>query len=336
MQPRGKDHQQRQRRKATPSELRHKQLTRETAQKVAQKSKEVEERTKNAAATMQGMTKLFRNSNSAAPGDDREEEEDDDDDDDDDDEVHSDDDQSQASAHPYIPILPPPQPRVPPTSPVFDSTPDDICADYDEDEDDENFSETSPLNGSLIQRYLKNVLNTLKKEVVKQNTDRPLINFLEKNDWWLRLHAYKEICKIIKMELFSGEEPAYLRDVFVWIPDVRWIDMPTCPNCHTNTHVGPHAFRDSDYCGRRVFGLHSHFFVVSRRFICHSCKGVRQNQVERAQAAARQAGFRINEMEGDKEKKSDEEELPGYTFMGTDATSVALLPHGRGTIFHAS
>ena len=47
-------------------------------------------------------------------------------------------------------------------------------------------------------------------------------------------------------------EPAYIRDVYVWLPDVRWgsDSMPCCPTCETAAHVGNHGFQ-SKHLARR-------------------------------------------------------------------------------------
>ena len=47
-------------------------------------------------------------------------------------------------------------------------------------------------------------------------------------------------------------EPAYIRDVYVWLPDVRWGPkaMPCCPTCETAAHVGNHGFQ-TNHSARR-------------------------------------------------------------------------------------
>ena len=47
-------------------------------------------------------------------------------------------------------------------------------------------------------------------------------------------------------------EPAYIRDVYVWLPDVRWgrDSMPCCPTCETAAHVGNHGFQSKHHARR--------------------------------------------------------------------------------------
>ena len=63
---------------------------------------------------------------------------------------------------------------------------------------------------------------------------------LKKNEWWLRANCAKEVCA--KLGISCGES-SYYRDIYVWLPDIRWNTMPPCVECGSNERVGPHAFR---------------------------------------------------------------------------------------------
>ena len=92
----------------------------------------------------------------------------------------------------------------------------------------------------------------------------------EGSEWWLRAARAHSICK--KLGLEYGE-PAYYRDILVWLPDERWgaEAMPPSVHCDSAAQVGVHGFRD-DHFGRRICGLESHYFIMSRRYICHCCE----------------------------------------------------------------
>ena len=46
---------------------------------------------------------------------------------------------------------------------------------------------------------------------------------------------------------------AYLRDIYVHLPDVRWGDdcRPACPSCHSNGRVAAHDWPKDGECCRR-------------------------------------------------------------------------------------
>ena len=59
-------------------------------------------------------------------------------------------------------------------------------------------------------------------------------------DWWLRAGVAQSVCRKLGIEY---GEPSYYRDIYVWLPDVRWGDeaMPPCVECHSaeeNANVG--------------------------------------------------------------------------------------------------
>ena len=145
-----------------------------------------------------------------------------------------------------------------------DAAVQDIRAEHDDDGDLADFDSVG------VQRtYLNAVQLRLKLEVANQS-EPILLGMLRSSNWWLRAHNAPKICDMLKIECL---EPSYFRDVHVWIPDLRWGSeaMPYCPSCLTNANVGAHGFREN-HAGRRVFNTDTHYFVISRRYICHSCK----------------------------------------------------------------
>ena len=145
--------------------------------------------------------------------------------------------------------------------------PPDIVAELDDDEQ----LEEENLRDGVMQRFLRAVQDRLKEET-KNETANSLIDLLKENDWWLRAVHYRKVCKIIGQSVPC--EPSYLRDIYVWLPDVRWGPqyMLYCPTCAANTRVGVHCWRyNPNHIGRRVCNLTTHYFALSRRYICHTC-----------------------------------------------------------------
>ena len=100
--------------------------------------------------------------------------------------------------------------------------------------------------------------------------------------------------------------------------------MPPCVECESAAEVGVHGFHDSHF-GRRVCGLASHYFIISRRYICHCC----ERKAKAAKVAAQEAGLDVQEEE------EGTDNPPQYTFLGYDARSRDKLPHGYGDNFPA-
>jgi hypothetical protein len=81
-----------------------------------------------------------------------------------------------------------------------------------------------------------------------------------------RAHIVRKLLKLSPISM-----PAYYRDIYVWQPDVQYDEMPPCPLGCGSAKVCAHAFR-STHLGRRVIELYTCSFIISRRYICHSCK----------------------------------------------------------------
>ena len=151
---------------------------------------------------------------------------------------------------------------------------DDIphsCDDYEEDEHAKSTTDVEEL--SVQQQYVKAIQLRLREEV-KQNTkttDLYLLNHLKKNNWWIRKeHAHYFVKKLG----LKKEYAAFYRDVYIWLPDIRWTDVnckPCCPTCKSNDNVGSNGFHDK-HPGRLVVGLEENYNVITRRYCCYQCK----------------------------------------------------------------
>ena len=58
----------------------------------------------------------------------------------------------------------------------------------------------------------------------------------------------------------------------------------------TYLNAVPHGFREN-HAGRRVFNIDTHYFVISRRYICHSCKEAAAAAVKAAVVSAQSPLF---------------------------------------------
>ena len=165
--------------------------------------------------------------------------------------------------------------------------PDDVHAELDEDEQLDG-SEAEP---GVMGTYLKAVFDRLHSEVCGKASrcaleDKWLLGLLKAPgaDWWLRAGLAESVCAKLGLE-FS--QPSYYRDIYVWLPDMRWGHeaMPPCVECETAAQVGPHCFRDNHFarrigvvlvCGIKVVwvlnrfhcsGPHTHCSLAERSFV---------------------------------------------------------------------
>ena len=96
--------------------------------------------------------------------------------------------------------------------------------------------------------------------------------------------------------------------------------MPCCPNknCQSSHSVTVHGWRDNHF-GRRVVGLTTHYFVISRRYRCERCRD----------------SNRTIEVDVDENNCEIKNNTNQQTFMGYNRASNLLLPNGYGLKFPA-
>eukprot|EP00956_Cyclotella_meneghiniana_P017776 scaffold29226_cov58-Cyclotella_meneghiniana.AAC.5 len=209
----------------------------------------------------------------------------------------------------------------------------------DEDIDNERMMESTDDNEPCLQQgenkgvqqeYVKAVQLRLRDEVNTQSTkckDKWLVRHLTANGWWIRKENAPCIAKKLNLKISYA---AYYRDVYVWLPDIRWDNdetncMPCCPSCKSNEHVGNNGFRDNHF-GRLIIGVKENYYTISRRYICYAC----QQKSKEADAAIDQA-FHGNE---DVSIEQTVNKIQ-YSFMGWNSESLSRLPLGRGSEFPA-
>ena len=200
--------------------------------------------------------------------------------------------------------------------------PEDVEATLDNDNDFDNIDAQNGIMGI----FLKAVHRELREEVRGRVAKEPwLLTMLKAPgaDWWIRAGQARLVCK--KLGLLYGE-PSYYRDIFIWLPDVRWGNeaMPPCVVCKSAEEVSPHDFLTNHF-GRRVCALTTNYFIVTQRYTCACCARKASNTQLTIDTAAKAAGLCV------------EEEIvkPQYTFMGYDPRSRIYLPHGYGDEYPA-
>jgi hypothetical protein len=304
MAPRGQDKQKRTRRKASPQELAKKATTREKKKNTAEQKKKLETEAKKKVALASWKSRFWQATNEDAEdcgeggkGDDETKNDANAVDVQDvvDDEAMEDSVMEEDCARGANKEMA--------NEEMADEYNDFVCLDDEED--------LIPAEG-LMKLVLVHLQSRLQKETTGDSKeilpiDRWLSRHLQQNDFWILKSSLKKIAK--KFGILSHfDDGYYLRDIKVWLPDLQWglEAMPCCPTCESNIAVRPHCWRDNHF-GRRVCDLGTHYFAMSRRYICRTCQ---------AQA----------------DDLADDEH---YTFMGWNRKSLELLPFGYGDEFPA-
>jgi hypothetical protein len=213
----------------------------------------------------------------------------------------------------------------------------DVYAEFD---DDAQLDDEDTRRVGVMQAYNRAVQNRLREEV---NNEKPqlLLAILKDNGWWLRVVHSRKVCIILELDY---SESSYYRDVYVWLPDVRWgpAVMPSCPSCTSNAHVGFHAWRDN-HAGRRICNLNQHYFTISRRYKCNTCHESAKQARTIAMGIASAAGIMVSVDEDAPDERGEEADEDAEdiaapaasTFMAWNKYSLAHLPFGYGSEFPA-
>ena len=165
--------------------------------------------------------------------------------------------------------------------------PDDIVAELD---DDDQHEDECAAKGSAMGIFLHAVSKRLQEEVRgKGANEKWLMKMIKDGDWRLNPRMAKRICN--KLGLEYGE-PSYYRAIHVWLPDERWgaVSMPPCVNCKSADKVSPHDF---PHAARRVLGVDTHYYVMSQRYICHTCEGESKKAKDQHEMAAASHNLRL-------------------------------------------
>lgn len=133
----------------------------------------------------------------------------------------------------------------------------------------------------VMPRFLSLIHARLRAELSKSNPlptfeSKWLLGHLKENEWWMKAGKARWVLKQLEKwlgqdssnsvnefkatleQLCEGFVGAYFRDIFVWLPDVRWDGMmPVCPECESSKCVVPHSWR-YDSLARRVQSSSNH------------------------------------------------------------------------------
>ena len=202
--------------------------------------------------------------------------------------------------------------------------------DLTREEDGDESSDDNPIQDeTAVKGYQKEFLEALQQRLRDElggnlpafEADYWLLRFLESNNWWIVRSNLVAIRK--RLGLTSFCEPAYLKEVFVWLPDYRW-KLPSIPcACCRGTNTRSHGFQ-SNHVARRVVGLKENYYILGKRHLCHDCK---DKFTKAKEAAVAQGAKEVRESGGDDDKGEGSE---SYTFMGYDPETVKNLPNGYG------
>ena len=139
-----------------------------------------------------------------------------------------------------------------------DARPADVEAELDDEADEQ--AEAGAAAEGVMATYLEVVFGRLHSETIGEASrnsieQKWLLDILkeEGNNWRLPAARAKSVCR--KLGLEYGE-PAYYRDILIWLPDERWgaEAMPPCVECESAADVGVHGFQTGHF-GRRMCGL---------------------------------------------------------------------------------
>jgi hypothetical protein len=157
---------------------------------------------------------------------------------------------------PSVPMLA--TPAITDVSAAFESPPT-------HDEDYEIYEESfMPVFMRAIQGRLQQELNT-RNECVQW-----LIPYLRENGFWIRSDCVHHLCKQLKIQ-YKPYQKFYYCDIHVWLPDIQFSAKPPCPNCKHAVHVRANSWT-SGHPFRRVVDIDRNYFLMSRQYLCKTCK----------------------------------------------------------------
>ena len=94
--------------------------------------------------------------------------------------------------------------------------------------------------------YLEAVYKRLRLETTGEAScgsleQKWLLAMLQENGWWISASKARAVC--FKLGLVCNEL-SYYRDIYVWLPDLRWGQegVPPCVECKKSDHVGVHGY----------------------------------------------------------------------------------------------
>ena len=151
---------------------------------------------------------------------------------------------------------------------------EEVESDDEVDVDDmpvENDSTYSVAMAALIDALCKAMTGQLgnsKAKAKKGQMEVWLREYLDMNGWWVRACAAGYITKKLGIEL---HDVAYYMDIYIWLPDVRFNEFPSCPTCGLN-HCVERDGLDKETPARRVIACPRDYYVVGIKLRCTECQ----------------------------------------------------------------
>ena len=158
----------------------------------------------------------------------------------------------------------------------------EIVAAFDDDYDQNG----EGANASVMKDYMQAIM---RRYAIEDSLDfrrsHPadtewLQEFLKNHGYWIRSECAPFLCKKLGIQL---QEQAYYRDIRVWFPDVEGgvSCMPMCLTCKSNMNVRPHSY-PVHHPGQCVVTFDSHYFIMSRQYLCKCCQEEHQRRKDKA------------------------------------------------------
>ena len=196
----------------------------------------------------------------------------------------------------------------------LDIDPRDEDDDSSNEEDEDECTADQSSTDSVMKNYCSKVLERIRYEA---SQDFPVLHkkwlheLLVDNDYWIPKSRAKYVCRKLQIH-HSFEEHLYYRDVFVWLPEVQGGQtcMPCCVSCKRHEHVAVHDYT-MHHPARYIVSLNSHYYMMTRRYICHACK--RRNKELEEEAATN--GTHCEKVQ--------------FTFMGWNSQCLKLMPYDQ-------
>jgi hypothetical protein len=211
---------------------------------------------------------------------------------------------------------------------------EDFHNDDDIADGDPALADDAANDGGVMHKFLQAIQKRLQDELsynFPALNAKWLLEYLKDHDWWIRQYNCQRICKKLNINFDENQymkERANFWDVYVWLPDERWGTecMPSCCRCGSNERVRNNGFRNNHF-GRRIIGLKSSYYCLSRRYRCQACEdGVKE--VRRSLEATAEEHFLNYSFEDGRAENQ-------YTFMAWHRRTLELYPYGRGHEFQS-
>jgi hypothetical protein len=144
--------------------------------------------------------------------------------------------------------------------------------------DNEYEGEGNEAEMGIMKEYMQAIMKQYQTED-SQNFDPNgcawLKDYLNDHGYHIRAECVHLVCKKLGIQFHEQE---YYRDICVWFPKEEggMMCMPTCPTCKRNDSIRKHSY-PMNHPGRRVTTFNTHYYIMSRQYLCKWCKEENNN-----------------------------------------------------------